>query len=103
MKLVAAELGTRLGTRIHELRVILSHVLKNVTITADKNTLQWARKEAASKGLSVSKWIGQLLERERRRTDDYWVAYEDWKKMKPVKMARPISSISRDETYDRGR
>jgi hypothetical protein len=77
-------------------------VLKNVTITADEKTLQWARRAAADKGVSVSKFVGQLLEQEMRRTDSYWVAYERWKKRKPV-IADGKLPIRREEIYDRGK
>jgi hypothetical protein len=77
-------------------------VLKNVTITVEEEALRWARHQAAEQSTSVSKLVGQMLEREMRNRDSYWQAYEKWKKLKPVRMIRPLP-ISREETYDRGR
>jgi len=49
-------------------------VQKNVTITLEEEALRWARREAADKGLSVSKFLRQMLEKEYRRTGAYWKA-----------------------------
>ena len=78
-------------------------VLKNVTITLEEDALHWARREAAEKGTSVSKLVGNIIERERRQTDDYWKAFEHWKTIKPVPMKRKVSGISREEMHERGR
>lgn len=76
-------------------------MLKNVTITLDEEALRWARHQAAEKGTSVSKFVGQLLEREMRQTDAYWQAFERWKKLKPFPMSRPVGSIGREEAHER--
>ncbi|MCX5495193.1 hypothetical protein OSH11_10790 [Kaistia dalseonensis] len=39
--------------------------MKNVTITLDETVAQWARVEAAKAGMSLSRWIGMRLSRER--------------------------------------
>lgn len=78
-------------------------MLKNITITADEKVLRWARREAADKGTSVSKLVGQMLEREMRRTDAYWQAFERWKKIKPVPMSGSIGKVSREDMHQRGR
>jgi hypothetical protein len=77
-------------------------VLKNVTITVEEEALKWARREAAEKGTSVSKLVGQMMEREMRNRDSYWKAYEDWKKLKPVSTLG-VLPVRREDTYDRGR
>jgi hypothetical protein len=78
-------------------------VLKNVTVTMDEETLRWARHQAAEKGTSVSKFIGETLEQQRKRgSDAYWAAYEEWKKIKPVPM-KGVLPIRREDIYDRGR
>ena len=76
-------------------------MLKNVTITLDEEALRWARHQAAEQGTSVSKLVGQMLEREMHDRDAYWQAYERWKKIKPVPMTRPVGSISREEAHER--
>jgi hypothetical protein len=78
-------------------------VLKNVTITLEEEALRWARRKAADEGTSVSKLVGQMLEREMRRTDAYWKAFEKWKKIKPFPMSQPVGSVSRDEIHERGK
>jgi len=77
-------------------------VSKKVTITVEEGTLHWARHQAAEQSISLSKLVGLMLEREMRHPDSCWKAYEKWKKLKPVRMIRPLP-ISREETYDRGR
>jgi hypothetical protein len=77
-------------------------VLKNVTVTVEEETLRWARHQAAEKGTSVSKLVGEMLDRERTRgSDSYWTAYERWKKIKPVPMTKRVGSVRREELYDR--
>ena len=77
-------------------------MLKNVTVTVEEEALKWARRQAAEKGTSVSKLVGQMMEREMRNGDSYWKAYEEWKKLKPVR-TRGVLPIRREDTYDRGR
>lgn len=64
-------------------------------------TLRWVRREAAEKNTSVSKLIGRMLEDEMRRTDEYWKAYEHWKKIKPVPGVDASKRAKREEIYDR--
>lgn len=45
--------------------------MRNVTITLDEETAQWARIEAARHDTSVSRWVGQLLAERRRTSLDY--------------------------------
>jgi hypothetical protein len=78
-------------------------VLKNMTITVSEEVAHWARKAAAEKNISVSKLVGRMLEEEMRRTDEYWKAYERFKKIKPIKGLDASKRLSRDELYDRGR
>lgn len=39
--------------------------MKNVTITLSEDTARWLRIKAAQDDVSVSRWIGELLERMR--------------------------------------
>ena len=59
-------------------------VLKRITITVSEEAARWARKKAAEENTSVSKLVGRMLEDQMRRTDEYWAAYEKWKKIKPI-------------------
>ena len=77
---------------------------KNLTITVEEEALRWARHEAAEKGISVSKLVGQMLEREMRQTDAYWKAFERWKQIskKGLDVDAP-NRLSREETHERRR
>jgi len=55
--------------------------VKNVTITLDEEVAHWARRKAADQDISVSKLIARMLDREMRASDQYWQAYEEWKKL----------------------
>jgi len=78
-------------------------VLKNMTITVSEEAAHWARKQAAEENTSVSKLVGRMLEDRMRRTDDYWKAYEKWKKIKPIPGLDAAKRMSRQELYDTAR
>jgi hypothetical protein len=59
-------------------------VLKRITITVSEEAARWARKKAAEENTSVSRLAGRMLEDQMRRSDEYWAAYEKWKKIKPI-------------------
>lgn len=48
--------------------------MKNITITMDEDTAQWARIEAARRGTSVSRMLGELLQQQRTRDTTYQAA-----------------------------
>ena len=35
--------------------------MKNITVTLDDETASWTRKQAAEKGVSVSRFVGEML------------------------------------------
>jgi hypothetical protein len=74
-----------------------------MTITVREETARWARKRAAEENTSVSKLVGRMLEDEMRRTDAYWQAYEQVKKIKPIKGFDASKRLKREDLYDRGR
>ncbi|AVP58671.1 PIN domain-containing protein [Pulveribacter suum] len=53
--------------------------MKNVTITVDDPVLEWARIEAARRGSSVSRMVGDFLGEMQRREDAYERAYLAWR------------------------
>lgn len=53
--------------------------MKNVTITVDDHVLEWARIEAARRGSSVSRMVGDFLGEMQRREDAYERAYLAWR------------------------
>ena len=77
-------------------------MLKNVTITVDEDALRWARKKAAEENTSVSKLVGRMLEDKMRQTDEYWAAYEKWKRIKPIP-GLAANRLTREEANERRR
>lgn len=62
----------------HEIRVDL-HPVKNLTITVEDSVLEWARIEAARRGTSVSRMVGDFMAEMQRREDAYERAYLAWR------------------------
>jgi hypothetical protein len=52
--------------------------VKNVTITVDDAALEWVRVEAARRGSSVSRLVGEMLLEKMQRADAYGRAMRDW-------------------------
>lgn len=75
--------------------------MKNITITVSEEAARWARRKAAEEETSVSRLVGRMLEDQMRRNDDYWRAYEQWKKLKPIKGFDASKRLRRDEIYER--
>ncbi len=53
--------------------------MKNLTITVDDGVLEWARIEAARRGASVSRMVGDFMAEMQRREDAYERAYLAWR------------------------
>jgi len=53
--------------------------MKNLTITVDDSVLEWARVEAARRGTSVSRMVGDFMAEMQRREDTYERAYLAWR------------------------
>lgn len=53
--------------------------MKNVTITVEDSVLEWARIEAARRGSSVSRMVGDFVGELQRREDAYERAYLAWR------------------------
>ena len=51
--------------------MLLFGTVKNITITLDPRTATWARKRAAEQGMSLSRFLGTLLERTMRESREY--------------------------------
>src|SRR5690348_14570029 len=75
-------------------------VLKNVTITLSEEAALWARRQAAEHNTSVSKFVGGLIEQKMRQTDDYWKAYEQFKKIKPIPGFDASKRGKREDIYE---
>lgn len=81
--------------------------MPNLTITTDEETLRWARIEAAKRGTSVSKLVGEMLAEQRKKMDEYDKAMEDFLSRPPwflpEESPRPDGRRwpTREEIYDR--
>jgi hypothetical protein len=77
--------------------------VKNVTISLDEELAHWARRKAADEDISVSKLIARMLDRERRASDQYWRAFEEWKKRDRDLGGKIDASqrFTRDEAHER--
>jgi len=53
--------------------------MKNVTITVEDSVLDWARIEAARRGTSVSRMVGDFMAEMQQREDAYERAYLAWR------------------------
>jgi hypothetical protein len=76
-------------------------VAKNVTIKISDQAALWARRKAAEENTSMSRLVGEMLERQMRLTDDYWQAFEHWKSNRPLASAGPAQRMSRQEVHER--
>lgn len=59
---------------------------RNVTVVIDDETARWLRVEAAKRDTSVSGYLGEIVQRERDRTEGYADAMERF-------MARPARRL----------
>jgi len=76
-------------------------VPKNITIKISDEAALWARRRAAEENTSVSKLVGQMLERQMRLTDEYWRAFERWKSDRPTAQVSASHRMSREEAHER--
>jgi hypothetical protein len=78
--------------------------MKNVTVTLSEKTAAWARVEAAKQNMSLSRFIGDLLEQRLGERRDYEYAMRRFLAKKPRKLRQPGERyLTRDEIYDRSR
>ncbi|RGE46524.1 hypothetical protein DZC30_01740 [Comamonas testosteroni] len=67
--------------------------MKNVTITVEDSVLEWARVEAARRGTSVSRMLGDFMAEMQRREDSYERAYLAWRTDERSWQAEPADTI----------
>ncbi len=53
--------------------------MKNLTITVEDSVLEWARIEAAKRGTSVSRMVGEFISEMQRREDAYERSLQAWR------------------------
>lgn len=78
--------------------------MKNVTITLDEKAAAWARKHAARNNLSLSRFVGELLEKTMRESREYQRAMRQYLAREPTPLKRGRARYpAREKLYDRGR
>ncbi len=73
--------------------------MKNVTITVEDSVLEWARVEAAKRGSSVSRMVGEMLAEKMRRDDAYERAYREWQADSVRLRSDGLPYPTRDDLY----
>jgi hypothetical protein len=87
--------------KIHEACDIIA-AMKNVTISLDEKTAAWARRHAAERNSSLSRFIGELLEQSMRQSREYERAMRQYFSRGPVRLKKRGSAYpSRDDLHDR--
>jgi hypothetical protein len=76
--------------------------MKNITITLDDQTAEWARAEAAAKGTSLSRYVSDLLRRQLPKAQSYEASMQRWMAREPWTLRHPGEKLpTREEIYDR--
>jgi hypothetical protein len=76
--------------------------MKNVTITLDEKTAAWARNRAARNDMSLSRFVGKLLERTMHESREYQRAMRSYLSRKPAALKkRGVRYPHRNELHDR--
>jgi hypothetical protein len=87
---------------LHDLRVIIT-CMKNITITLDDETANWARVCAAQQNKSLSRFLGELLHNTMRDSHAYEEAMQRYLSKGPFPLSGDTSPYpKREELYDRG-
>ena len=74
---------------------------RNVTIRISDEAVLWARRQAAEKDTSLSRLVGEMLEREMRLGDEYWRAFDHWKSNRPLAGIGAAQRLSREDVHER--
>jgi hypothetical protein len=76
--------------------------MKNITITLDEKTAAWARNHAAERDMSLSRFVGELLERTMRESREYRRAMHSYLSRQPARLKKSGARYPRrEELYDR--
>lgn len=75
---------------------------RNVTIVLDEGTARWVRIAAAERDSSVSRFVGEVVERERERQEGYEAAMATYLARAPRELGPAGAPLpSRDERHER--
>jgi len=77
--------------------------MKNITITLDEETARRVRVRAAEQDMSVSRYVGELVQRDLRHSREYEEAMQRYLSRGPFKelTGSPQRYPTRDEVHDR--
>lgn len=76
--------------------------MKNITITLDSDTAARARVKAAEHNMSLSRYIGEVLRKELRHSQEYEHAMRRFLAEKPVRLKRAGERyLTREQANDR--
>ena len=77
-------------------------LLKNITITLDDEAAAWARVYAAGQNKSLSRFLGELLERTMRESREYDDAMRQYLSKRPSHLnGEGVSYPGREELHER--
>jgi hypothetical protein len=78
--------------------------MKNVTITLDEETAAWARIHAAQQNMSVSRMIGEMLQKQMEQSQRYETAMQRYLAKPPVVLKPKGNSYpTREKVHERSR
>ncbi len=78
--------------------------MKNITITLDAETARWVRVKAAEQNMSVSRFVGDLLQQQMKDRVEYQRAMESFLSKPPLKLGDTGEALpKREDLYDRTR
>ena len=78
--------------------------MKNITITLDEVTAGWARVHAAQRDVSLSRFIGEILQQHMRESREYDEAMRRFLARKPATLKREGEPYpKREELHERPR
>jgi hypothetical protein len=77
--------------------------MKNITITLDVQTAEWARAQAVEQGLSLSRYVGEVLRKQLPKAQAYERAMKSFLSRERSALTFPGEKLpTRDEIHDRG-
>jgi hypothetical protein len=76
--------------------------MKNITITLDEKTAAWARVYAAGQNKSLSRFVGELLDRTMKQSREYDEAMRQYLSKKPSRLDQENAPYpNREELHER--
>lgn len=78
--------------------------MKNITVTLDDQTAEWLRTAAAARGVSMSRFLGEMVRKQLPQARDYEQAMNRWlaRRAFDKPLTAPGEKLpTREEIYDR--